>query len=266
MKRPLCLLLAGLLLLLSACGGGEGDILAEPPQAADNSPVEENQAAAGDEQAETENSGPTADASQPMEETPEAQSADYTLSYPITVDGGRQLSLTLYGRRFAEQGFDSYGISQIEVYTNEGTLLQSISMEEVISAEDPAPLHPRYTNAWTEDGGLSIGDMNFDGAEDVGLMAWVTAGANLPYYYWLWDSEAEQFIYAFCLCNLVVDEENHQLVSETREGGGEYAANYYQYDENGQLQNVRRVVQRYDAETGETVTEEYGPEELENML
>lgn len=177
----------------------------------------------------------------------------YTYTDTITVDEGRELTLKLY---CAYQRY-RYGVRKIEVFEGD-ELLQTILTEEAVTAEwgDP-PLAQYwrwyddycYTESWTEDGGLDTQDMNFDGAGDIGLMGWITTGANIPYYYWLWDAETEEFRYAFCLVNPEPDPETEQIVCWARDGAAASETYYFEYDEDGNLQMVMEVYYHYDWET-----------------
>ncbi len=189
-----------------------------------------------------------APSSEPVEQS---LPGEYVETASVTVGDGRKLTLRLQGKEL-DGGF--FGIREIDVLEGE-KLLQTLLTEEAIGASWGADNDfGGYTQATTRDGGLVTEDVNFDGAEDIGLMGWSTTGANLPYYYWLWDGE--KFVYAFNLPKVEVDHENQQLLSHTRESAAEYITNYYKYDENGKLLNVKRVVEKYD-ENGKAVTETY---------
>lgn len=84
-------------------------------------------------------------------------------------------------------------------------------------------------------------------------MGWITTGANNPVYYWLWDAQQERFRYAFTLCNAEVDAEKQQLVSRTRDNATRYDTDYYQYDADGKLQNVKRIVETLNEDGTRTV-------------
>lgn len=167
------------------------------------------------------------------------EDGSYAVNRTITVDGGRTLTLLLHGKK---QPDNAYGISSIDVLDGE-TTLQTISVHDAIMKEWGADDSGGCAESSAEDGGFTATDMNFDGSGDIGLQGWNTAGSNVPYYYWLWDSDTEQFRYGFCLCNAEPDPDTKQIVCGTRDGAREYDIDYYQYDETGTLQNVRRVVQ-----------------------
>ncbi|MGF7145617.1 hypothetical protein HNQ56_004060 [Anaerotaenia torta] len=192
----------------------------------------------------------------PLENQEPEDLKDYVLSYPISVEDDRALTLNLHGRKLREE-VNLYGIGKIEVFDG-SNLIQTISIQEAISAEwneqgVDGDSFGGYTEAFTPDGSLTTVDMNFDSSQDIGLMSWITNN-NLPYYYWLWNEEQEQFVYSFCLTGAELDEENHQLLSKSRDGA-QYLTEYYQYDESGSLQAVKRVVETYGG--SEVITETY---------
>jgi len=182
-------------------------------------------------------------------------SDEYVLTEPIVVENGRKLTLKLHGKKLSEED-ERYGINTIDVYDGD-KLIQTISIHDAILAEwDGTDDFRGYTEAFTQDGGFTSQDMNFDGSGDIGLIGWMTNGANIPYYYWLWNKDKQQFEYAFSLSNAEVDSQNKQLITRTRDGAAQYDINYYKYDENGKLQNVKRIVKIREKD-GKTITEIY---------
>lgn len=166
------------------------------------------------------------------------KTGNYTYETEIFVDNGRRLQLVLYGTRSGSFCL----IDKIEVYDGE-TLIQSGLVEDAVIAEWGEG-GSYYAESVREDGGISVADMNFDGAGDICLQGWV-ANANVPCYYWLWDKETEQFSYAFCVCNAEIDTERRQIISRTRDGANAYFTDYYAYDEKGELQKVRYEYENY---------------------
>jgi len=177
----------------------------------------------------------------------------YTLDRSVTVSGGKALTLRLHGTRLNDS---EYGISTVDVLDGD-KVIQTVSVKDGIDDQWGGSSDAgTTTESFSPDGDLTTADMNFDGAGDIGLTAWTTPGANIPAYYWLWDSDKQQFLYAFCLCNAKVDTTNQQIVCETRDGAAEHDTDYYTYDDSGKLQNVERVVETVD-ESGKTVTKTY---------
>ena len=104
---------------------------------------------------------------------------------PFTLCEGRTATLRLYGRQDGE--YDC-GVSRILLLWDDG------GEQELRTADvgDDVWCTDGYTNCWTEDGGLAIGDYNFDGYMDLGLQI-DTPAYNLPYYYWFYDAETASF-------------------------------------------------------------------------
>lgn len=214
MRRVLTLLLA--LLLLSAC-------------AAPTAPA----------QAETENAPPVQEppeAAAPEEESPEDPSEDQvllTLDAPLA--GGRTLTLEAVGKKVDEY---SVGVRKVRVYDGE-ELLQTIPAREAIEADWGEGMSEEfydYTSCWKPEGSMTALDLNFDGNTDFGLFGW-TCNNTIPYYYWIWDAEAEQYRYAFTLQGAEAHPETKELTAEYKDGpaGSLWVTEHYGFDENGQL-------------------------------
>ena len=185
---------------------------------------------------------------------PKVESGEYTLYYPVFVDANKQLTLKLHGKKLPGDN-QTYGIREIEVFDGD-SLIQNIMIKDAIIAEWQQDVFGGYTETYSENGELIRADMNFDGSEDIGLMGWVTAGANIPYYYWLWNADQQRFDYAFCLSNAEADAQTRQIISGTRNGADSYYTNYYEYGADGKLQNVKQVIETTD-ESGATTVETY---------
>jgi hypothetical protein len=192
-------------------------------------------------------SAASSDASTPADDTD-------PLAFSVQVEDGRTLTLVPEG----DAGkYDMFCVQQLLVYDGE-TLLQTI---------DPATLHPDENYLFEglflpladEDGPVSdsaqtradspiVQDLNFDGAEDFGLFAASTYPQNLPYCFFLWNSEEDRFDYSFMLFpDLEVDEHNQQLIEHSYDSQL-YESRYYYYDPyapNGTLQLFRRVESQY---------------------
>lgn len=255
MKRRICLLLV---LLLTGCTAAvpEGETAAEAP-------------AASEETAESPSAEESATPGEPAlpENAAEGTVVEYTKDLLATVDGDRTLTLRLHCRAEASgYGTWSCGINAIEVLEGD-RLLQTLSVLEAMEAarlqsweqeaaegvtyfqellaqgEKPEPLDKEGWTHCYEDLYLpDIGDLNFDGFDDIRLMEGLGT-VNGSYLHWLWDPQAGQFYFAFSLCgyDFQIDEESRQLVTESRNGWGIYDTDYYQYDEDGVLHHVKNV-------------------------
>ena len=215
MRRVLILLLA--LLLLSACAAP-----AEPEEAP--SVPETPEAAAPEEEAP---------------EDPGEEAEDHVL---LTLDApladGRTLRLEAFGRVLDEY---SAGVREVRVYDGD-TLLQTVqAWEGNMNFWGDGDLLPgesvsEYTSCWKPEGCMTVLDLNFDGNTDFGLFGW-PANNTIPYYYWIWDAEAEQYRYAFVLQEAEANPETKELTAQYKSGsaGSQWIVEYYKPDENGEL-------------------------------
>ena len=224
MRRVLTLLLA--LLLLSAC-------------AAPTAPA----------QAETENAPPVQEppeAAAPEEESPEGPSEDHVLlTLEVPLADGRTLTLEAVGR--VEDAY-TCGVREVRVYDGDELIQTVLSREAIEIFWGDSDLLPgesvsEYTSCWTPEGSMMVLDLNFDGNTDFGLFGW-PANNTIPYYYWIWDGEAEQYRYACTLQGAEADPETGEVVSEYKSGeaGSRYIYDYYRPDESGALCMVRHEV------------------------
>lgn len=194
----------------------------------------------------------------PVEESPleagVSVETDYVLStLETTVENGRVLRVEALGRRLSD--YEQYGVGALRIYEGD-TLLQTLSIQEAIDTDGVSGLIEGYTDCWLPDGGVTALDMNFDGTKDLGLFAWIPAAGNLPYYYWLWNADAGEFQYAYCLCNAVPNAETEQITSETH-SGATYYTDYYTYTPHGALELTRQEVQTYGMTQDTPVTTVY---------
>ncbi|MDE7310364.1 MAG: hypothetical protein K2N87_01900 [Eubacterium sp.] len=165
-------------------------------------------------------------------------------SFPIQVSDGQELLVKLYTKpeQPGQEKLDNepepdqcFAVSQIRIYSG----------KQQIQTIDPASLPPVEEYAW--DGlfvnqGYAVGepdvrDLNFDGAQDFGLLTVSAYPKNVPYSYFLWNQEKQQFDYGFTLFGskaLEVDEENRRLVEYSYDVSGEYK-DFYGYTADGRL-------------------------------
>lgn len=164
-----------------------------------------------------------------------------TLEAPLA--DGRTLTLEAVGRVLDEY---SCGVREVRVYDSDA-LLQTVSVREVIeevwSFGDGVLVEDfyDYTKCWKPEGSMEALDLNFDGNTDFGLFGW-PANNTIPYYYWIWDTDAEQYRYAFTLQGVEVHPETKEVSSEYKDGvdGIYYRRDYYRPDETGALCLVRQ--------------------------
>lgn len=177
----------------------------------------------------------------PEGEVPEGTIVPYTWDYSVTVDNGRQLTLRLrceaeyrgytwdYGARFIdvlEEGSDHY-LDRLSIHA-----ANAVSRYQAGSDIDWAM---EKTWHWTEDCGLTVEDLNFDGIDDLRLAAY-TGVVNTNYLCWLWEPENQRFEYAFSLhgYDVRIDPEKQQIITEDRDAST-YTTKTYQYNKDGRL-------------------------------
>ncbi|MGN1003558.1 MAG: XAC2610-related protein [Oscillospiraceae bacterium] len=164
---------------------------------------------------------------------------EFTDRYDLHTADGRLLKVFLTGSRVRDE-WNYRRVEQIQVYEGTGKgdiLLQTIDTDRLT-----------YDGDWLYEGlfvnhGFTVGepdirDINFDGSADFGLLTAAVYPKNVPYGYFLWDNETEQFTFSFVLCSdLTVDETRQQLIERITEGpAGSYDRyNTYEFDAAGQL-------------------------------
>ena len=155
----------------------------------------------------------------------------YTFS--VRVAEGRELTVVLDSTDPQDEYFT---VDKVLIYEGE-ELIQTILPEDVPAVEDHA-WDGLYVNQNSAVGEPDIRDLNFDGAEDFGLLAVSSYPHNVPYSYFLWNQETDRFAYGFTLCGsgaLEIDLQNRQLIEEEHDVLGSYET-VYAYAEDGSLQ------------------------------
>ena len=226
MKKCVIVYLLILSLLCAACGAKT----AEEPDPAEDAPPE----AAGEVLPDEE---PAA---------PEDETEDHvllTLDAPLA--GGRILTLEAVGKKLDES---NYGVREVRVYDGKD-LLQTVSVREATEIEwdhDDGGLSEDfydYTNCWTAEDTIEALDLNFDGNTDFGLFGW-PANNTIPYYYWQWDPDTEQYRYAFTLQGVESHPESGELTADYKSGsaGSQYVTDCYIPGEDGELRLEYRKI------------------------
>src|SRR5690606_12383065 len=78
---------------------------------------------------------------------------------------------------------------------------------------------------------LYVEDVNFDGFADLRIMKYLPGGANVPYFFWLYDPTTDKFQEAKAyevVMSPQVDLSNKELISRQRLSAAEYVTEYYQ--------------------------------------
>lgn len=113
-------------------------------------------------------------------------------------------------------------IDQIEIY-KDGELIQIILPPDDAAPSDEYAYDGLYINVGSEIGMPDYRDVNFDGYTDFGCLAVSSYPKNVPYCYFLWNPDKEQFEYGFTMFGasaLTVDEENKLLIEEENSTDG----------------------------------------------
>ena len=224
MRRVLSLLLV--LLTLSACAA---------PAEAGEAPSQE-----APETPETSAPADPVTAETPPEGEPHIDETEdhvlLTLDAPLA--DGRTLTLEAVGKVEDEY---TCGVREVRVYDGDA-LIQTVLAQEGHMAfwggEDllPGESVSEYTRCWTPEDSMTALDLNFDGNADFGLFGW-PANNTIPYYYWLWDEETEQYRYAFVLQEAEAHPETQELSAAYKSGmaGSQWIVEFYKPDKNGYL-------------------------------
>lgn len=168
---------------------------------------------------------------------PEGDTVLYETDFAL--NESRTAKIKLYGKKVDEY---SYGISYVEFSWDNGSTNGFSTSEAVRSYWDDMTCD--YTEAFEEDGGLMVGDYNFDGYMDIGLQAQTTA-YNMPYMYWFYNADADTFdYYGSFLCFLEIDEISKECRVEYREAQTYYTDTYRPDGKNG-LYLAKRDITEY---------------------
>ncbi len=152
----------------------------------------------------------------------------------LTTADGRVLTVKLY-LAATERDQDWFSVTKTEV--REG--------EELLQTIDPALLQDHenylfeglYVLRGHNLGEPDVRDMNFDGSEDLGLLATDLFSQNVPYRYFLWDEELGQLVDSFVMRNLpTLDVERQWIVEEWTDD----VTSYYKW-ENGRPVLIRQT-------------------------
>lgn len=154
-----------------------------------------------------------------------------------TAPGG--LSLTLGGVGCA---YDyGCGIRAIEVRGGDGELVQTIEMSE---AGEDLPMDA--TQCWSAGNAFRMVDVNFDGYDDIEVFGW-TPSNTIPYLYWLWDNDAQRYIYSFAMQVSQIDPETKTVIVEykiTPQNGVNWQVEVYEWRDGELLLVSQRVDER----------------------
>ncbi|MFA5507919.1 MAG: hypothetical protein WC423_20995 [Vulcanimicrobiota bacterium] len=77
---------------------------------------------------------------------------------------------------------------------------------------------------------LYVEDINFDGYADLRIMKYLPGGANVPYYFWLYDPSSDTFVEAKeyeVVLSPEVNAQSKELISRQRLSATEFVVDYY---------------------------------------
>jgi hypothetical protein len=106
-----------------------------------------------------------------------------------------------------------------------GELIQTLITSEFNNGSDAE------TN-WGEAFGFVIEDMNFDGYDDIRIIAFNPAGPNTPYICWLWDKDKRQYVHHEGLSDipsLEIDKDNEWISASMRSSAVSYRTEFYRW-------------------------------------
>lgn len=133
----------------------------------------------------------------------------------------------------------NYKINEILVYDGEEHI-QTIQVPTEPFAEEYA-WDGLFINMGHEVGEPDIRDVNFDGAEDLGLMTVSRYPKNVPYCYYIWNEAKNCFEYGFTLFGasaLTINTEYQWLIETAYDTKGE-TSSLYDYVEDGSLTEIQ---------------------------
>lgn len=143
-----------------------------------------------------------------------------------------QYLFKIYGQK--EEGI--YIINKIKISRNDNNSL----IQEILVSQ---------ARTWdSEKFGVYIEDINFDGYKDIRVQADTPAGANVPYYYWLWDNNKSKYIQNKDLevvTSPTINPVNKEIVSNNRGSAAEYTQSEYKFI-NEKLTLIKEIEQVAD--------------------
>ena len=162
--------------------------------------------------------GKPAPASSTIPETAETtQTPETVYEFPVVVSENRALTISLHLASGEES--TTKEIQEVQIYHG-SQLLQTITTADIpeVTDYDWAGL---FLNEGSNVGLPDVRDLNFDGAEDFGLLAVSAYPQNVPYSYFIWNGEKALFEYQFTAFGpgwLQVDDAQRCLIEVSTEG------------------------------------------------
>lgn len=173
------------------------------------------------------------------ETTETIQMPEAVYEFPVMVSENRRLTISLLLEEFED--FSAKEIRKIEVYDG-NQLLQTITKDDIPEVTDYA-WDGLFLNESNTIGLPDVRDLNFDGAEDFGVLAVFAYPQNVPYSYFFWKAEKELFEYQFTAFGpgwLQIDDSEKCLVELSNEGTESYEK-YFSFDQDGNIVSGKQI-------------------------
>lgn len=153
--------------------------------------------------------------------------------FPVMVSEDRELTISLHLEKLED--FSAKEIFKIEVYDSD-QLLQTITKDDIPEVTDYA-WDGLFLNESNTVGLPDVRDLNFDGAEDFGLLTVFAYPENVPYCYFFWNEATALFEYQFTAFGpgwLQCDDAGKRLV-EVSTVGTERREKTFTFDQYGNV-------------------------------
>ena len=154
---------------------------------------------------------------------PEPDLADL-YHFPVRVSDTRVLTVALETK---EPEKTYFSVERIYVYDGD-TLIQTIETAGLTPSENYL-WEGLFVNKGHAEGEPDVRDVNFDGAEDFGLLCAASYPKNLPFTYFYWFGAEEKFVQGFTIFGgaaLEVDDEQKCLIEHWYDVDGEHTNRY----------------------------------------
>ena len=191
-------------------------------------------------------SGCETDESTIAQTTETIQIPEAVYEFPVMVSENREITICLHLAELAD--FSAKEIREIQVCDGE-QLLQIITKDDIPEVTDYA-WDGLFLNESNTVGLPDVRDLNFDGAEDFGLLAVFAYPQNVPYSYFFWNAEKELFEYQFTSFGpgwLQIDDSQKCLVEVSNEGMETYKK-YISFDQEGNIISGKETASEIDTE------------------
>ena len=144
--------------------------------------------------------------------------------FPVRVSDTRLLTVVL---DTSEPEKNYFSVERIYVYDGD-TLIQTIEAAKLTLPQDYL-WEGLFVNKGHAEGEPDVRDVNFDGAEDFGLLCAASYPKNLPFTYFYWFEPEGKFVQGFTIFGgraLEVDEEQKCLIEHWYDVNGEHTTRY----------------------------------------